>query len=428
MLKRVLSYLRFGVWAAMIVSLAACAALPGSSPPEPTQPPRSSTPVVDLPVSSARLTDQDVPTAVPDTIIEEADAEHTLLTNIYERISPSVVNIEVVMSIGGQRNPFDPGRGSGFVFDLDGHIVTSAHVVNNADDIRITFNDGYVTDAEIVGLDVFSDLAVLRVDVSISRLNPLDLADSDALRVGQRAIAIGNPFGLNSSMTVGIVSGLGRNLRSAELIDGTAIPGFQNPRIIQVDTDINPGNSGGPLLNSRGEVIGVNTAIRSESGVFEGVGFAVPSNTVNRVIPELIDRGSVDYSWLGISTVAADEGLGVASLAEPLNLPVNAGVLITRISPDSPAAEAGLRGGSVLETVRDRDVCAGGDIIIAIDDTFVANMDELVAYLLVHTVPGDTVRMLVVRDDEALEIPLTLRSRPTELGQVLSEDPCDPNN
>jgi S1-C subfamily serine protease len=271
--------------------LAACGSN-GGQPATVLQERTVSTPVEALPVSISRQVMRELPTAVPEEIVIEADTVHLLLSNIYERSSPSVVNIEVVVAIGGQRSLLDLGRGSGFIYDRNGHIVTSAHIVNMADEIRVTFEDGYVTEAELIGTDIFSDLAVLSVDVPTTRLLPLELADSDLVRVGQRAIAIGNPFGLSSSMTVGIISGVGRQLRSAELIDGTVIPGFQNPRIIQVDTDINPGNSGGPLLNSYGQVIGVNTAIRTESGVFEGVGFAVPSNTVRRVIPELIDQGA----------------------------------------------------------------------------------------------------------------------------------------
>src|SRR5690606_32864072 len=317
----------------------------------------------DLPVNAAFQTR---PTAVPSEIIEAADAEYLLLTNVYERVAPSVVNIDVTVRA---MSPMfeDVASGSGIVYDTQGHIITNAHVINDAREIRVTFNDGYVAEAELIGMDVYSDLAVVRVQVDSSRLSPITFSDSDAVRVGQRAIAIGNPFGLASSMTVCIVSGLGRQLPSAVLIDSAAIGGFQNPSIIQVDADINPGNSGGPLLNSAGELIGVNTAIRTESGVFEGVGFAVPSNTVRRVVPELIENRRVDYAWIGISTVPADGGFTVAGLAEPLNLPVTAGVLVTQVTPNSPAANAGLRGGSQVVEVRGERICAGGDIIVAVN-------------------------------------------------------------
>jgi 2-alkenal reductase len=212
---------------------------------------------------------------------------------------------------------------------------------------------------------------------------------------------------------VGIVSGLGRQLRSAELIDSSVIPGFQNPNIIQVDTDINPGNSGGPLLNSEGEVIGVNTAIRTETGTFQGVGFAVPSNTVQRVVPELIASGAVDYSWIGISSNGRYD---LANIAEDLELPVSSGVLVADVVPTSPAGEAGLQGGSRQVTIRGADVCVGGDIIIAVDDVFIDNMDEFVSYLITNTVPGDTITLLIVRDGETFEIPVTLASRSDAVG------------
>lgn len=375
-----------------------------------------STPVEALPMNVEFIQQRLLPTPLPDEIISAADAEYLLLTNVYARVSPSVVNIEVVVAPASTPGFADLGRGSGFVLDLNGHIITNAHVVKDAREIQVNFNDGYVAPAVLVGLDTYSDLAVIRVNVSTDRLFPVTLGDSDSLQVGQRAIAIGNPFGLASSMTVGIVSGLGRQLRSAELIDNTAAPGFQNPSIIQVDTDINPGNSGGPLLNSKGEVIGVNTAIRTESGIFQGVGFAVPASTLKRVVPELIESGRVTYSWLGISSHAADNGFGVAGLAEPLKLPVNSGVLISAITPNSPADKAGLRGGTRFERVRNENVCVGGDIIVAVNDLYVKNLDELVAYLVVNTKPGDTINLLVVRDKETFTIPLTLEARPNEIG------------
>jgi S1-C subfamily serine protease len=223
-------------------------------------------------------------------------------------------------------------------------------------------------------------------------------------------------------MTVGIVSGLGRQLRSAELIDPTGIGGFNNPSIIQVDADINPGNSGGPLLNSAGELIGVNTAIRTETGVFEGVGFAVPSRTVQRVIPELLENGRVEYTWIGISTVPADGGYSVAGLADPLSLPVTSGVLVTQVTPNSPAAEAGLRGGTRLVTVRGVDICAGGDIIVAVNGEYIDTMDELVSYLVVNSRPGDTLNLVVVRGSETFEVPLTLRSRPSDNSALVPLD------
>ncbi|NWG17741.1 MAG: trypsin-like peptidase domain-containing protein [Chloroflexi bacterium] len=366
--------------------------------------------------ASPRYQQSDIPTPLPEDVINAADAEHRLLANLYARLAPSVVNVEIVADIPDHTViETTTSGGSGFVYDLNGHIVTNAHVIEDARQIFVTFNDGYVIEAQSVGLDLFSDIAVIKVETTAERLHPVIFGDSDAVRVGDRAIAIGNPFGLASSMTVGIVSGLGRQLPSAELLSNDITPGFQNPAIIQVDTDINPGNSGGPLLNSRGEVIGVNTAIRTESGIFEGVGFAVPASTVRRVVPELIETGQVIYPWVGITSQPAEIGLGVAALAEPLNLPVQTGVMIETITPDSPAASAGLRGGNRIETVRGYDVCAGGDIIVAINGQYIANMDELLAYLVTKTRPGETVNLLVVRDSETIELPLTLEARPTSV-------------
>lgn len=387
--------MRFRIgWVLLGLCLAACQ----------TALPPQATPIESLPVNVV-FQDQ-APTAVPQAIIDAADAEYLLLTNIYERVAPSVINIQVV---GG----LDVGRGSGFILDTQGHIVTNAHVVEGAQNIEVTFNSGYVTMAEIVGLDAYSDLAVIRVNTDEARLLPVTLADSDTVRVGERAIAIGNPFGLASSMTLGIISGLGRQLPSAELMNA-GLSSFRNPSIIQVDTDINPGNSGGPLLNSRGEVIGVNAAIRTDTGVAQGVGFAVPANTVKRVAPELIANGRVDYAWLGISTRVEDDGFSVAALAEPLNLPVEAGVLVDRVTVNSPADKAGLQGGTRSVIVRGASICSGGDIIIAVNDLYVKNMDELVGYLVVNAVPGEVVNLLVVRGSETFEIPLTLESRPSD--------------
>ena len=392
----------------LILLLAACAP---ATPPAPPAQSVASTPLADLPVQVV----YQLPTSIPQAIIDAADAEYLVLTNLYERLAPSVVNVEVI-ALESEDNLLDLGRGSGFVYDSMGHIVTNAHVVAGARRIEVTFSTGYVIEATVVGTDPYSDIAVLKVTVDRARLFPVTLADSNLVRVGERAIAIGNPFGLASSMTVGIVSALGRQLPSAELLNAGVLASFNNPSIIQVDTDINPGNSGGPLLNSRGEVTGINTAIRTDSGSFQGVGFAVPSNTIRRVVPELIENGRVDYPWIGISTLPSDSGFSTAALAEALNLPVEAGVLIDSVNADSPADKAGLLGGNRLVTVRATSVCAGGDIIVAVNDTYVKDIDELLAYIVMYSRPGDVLNLLVVRGTETFELPLTLESRPT--GQI----------
>ncbi len=358
------------------------------------------------------------PTALPEDVISAADAEYLLLSNIYERASPSVVNIEaVIFDADGKAS--DTRRGSGFVYDREGHVITNAHLISAVDSITVTLENAFVLPAEARGLDSFSDLAALKIQADPERLYPLRIGDSAAVKVGQRGIVIGNPFGLSSSMTIGIISGLGRTLPSAELVDAGAAPGFDNPSIIQIDATINPGNSGGPLLDSRGLVIGITTAIRSDNGSFQGIGFAVPADTMRRVIPDLIERGRVDYSWMGISVMREDGGYGVAGLSETLDLPVERGALLRGVTAGSPADRAGLRGGDTLVDVRGEEVCAGGDVIVAINDYHFDNLDGLVTYLVQQTRPGDEVELLIIRDRDTLEIPLTLESREADSGNVL---------
>jgi len=400
--------MRKQILAALVIALLIAACQSQSAPPPSGVP---STPVNAL--ASFQAQGKQTPTPVPQSVIDSADADYILLENIYDRVSPSVVNIDVTLSTS-QAGVTDEASGSGFIYDDQGHIVTNAHVVNGSTSILVTFHDGTITPATLVGLDAYSDLAVVKVDgIDRSELVPVVFGDSDTLHVGERAIAIGNPFGLASSMTVGIVSGLGRQLPSAELVNNS-VGGFNNPSIIQVDTDINPGNSGGPLLDSHGLLIGVNTAIRTDTGVFQGVGFAVPAHTVQRIVPDLIANGKTEYSWLGISTVPSENGMSVAGLAKDLNLPVTAGVLVEGVTTDSPAAKAGLHGGDHSVSVRGRDICAGGDIIVAVNDVYVKTMDDLVAYLVANTKPGDTVKMLVVRGTDTFDLPLTLEVRPAD--------------
>ncbi|MCL4880164.1 MAG: trypsin-like peptidase domain-containing protein [Anaerolineae bacterium] len=349
------------------------------------------------------------PTLVPISMVEDIVTGDETRINIYQRVNPAVVNIEIT-----QRTTFYDGidaSGSGFVYDVEGHIITNAHVVRDAVEILVTFHDGYVTNAEIVGIDEYSDIGVIRVDVDPARLIPVTLGDSSQLLVGQSVVAIGNPFGLQGSLTQGIISALGRALPSAQLIS-QANQSFNNPSIIQVDAAINPGNSGGPLLNYRGEVVGVNTAIRTESGTFEGVAFAVPSNTIKRIVPQLIENGEARYSWLGISTVPDEPGFSVAALAEVLGLPVDHGVLVEDVTPGSPAAVAGIRGGTRTQTVRGVDIFVDGDIIVAINGIFVRDLDQLLGYLVENTSPGDVVTMTLVRGAETLDVQVELGVRP----------------
>ena len=366
------------------------------------------TPVPITPVSLGPVTPTAVvpPTPLPDQIVVSADAVEILLENIYERTNPGVVNIDVSGGTGSSLTEF--GSGSGFVIDTQGHIVTNNHVVDGADEIDVTFADGSVAVAKVIGTDAYSDLAVIRVDVSADHLTPLALGDSDAVKVGQRVIAIGNPFGLVGTMTVGIVSGKGRTL-PADTTSGNN--NFSNPDIIQTDAAINPGNSGGPLLNSKGEVIGVNAAIRTDgtNRANSGVGFAIPSNTVKRVSQQLMTDGRVSYPYLGVSV---DNHFTTAELASALKLPVDKGVLISSVVENGPAEKAGLRGGTKQMTVRGIPVVAGGDIITAIDGDPITSFDQMIAYLTSKKQVGQEVTVTIIRGTETLQVPLTLADRP----------------
>jgi 2-alkenal reductase len=344
------------------------------------------------------------PTPLPEEAFAESEAEDALLINLYQRVNPSVVYIAVL--VDSQNALFPLGSGSGFVYDANGHIVTNNHVVESASTVQVTFSDGSVADARIVGCDSYSDLAVLRVDVPADRLLPLELGDSSALQVGQRVVAIGNPFGLRGTMTVGIVSAVGRTLPS---LNAQGSGSFANPEIVQTDAAINPGNSGGPLLDIHGCVVGVNTAINSETGVNSGVGFAVPVNTVKRIVPHLIEEGVYHYPYLGISS---DNRLSLAQLAEPLGLPVTQGVLISGVFPGTAAEQAGLRGGDQEVEVLGLQIVTGGDIITAIDGYHVRDYDDFIAYLVRETEVRQRIVLTIVRDGEEMQVPVTLGERP----------------
>ena len=351
------------------------------------------------------------PTAMPqpltktDPLIIAADEVDTLLTNIYERANPAVVNIDVA----GGSDLTEFGSGSGFVIDTDGHIVTNNHVVEGADEIDVTFADGTVAVAKVIGLDTYSDLAVIKVEPGETQLSPLTLGDSDQIKVGQRVVAIGNPFGLVGTMTVGIISGKGRTLPA----DGpSGSSNFSNPDILQTDAAINPGNSGGPLLNSKGEVIGVNAAIRTDgtNRANSGVGFAIPSNTVKRIAAQLLKDGRVSYPYLGVSVDSNYFTPG--ELAAALKLPVKQGVLIASVVDGGPAERAGLRGGDRQVVVRGIPVRAGGDILVAIDGDAIDSFDEMIAYLTAQKQVGQIVTVTIIRGTETLQVPVTLDERP----------------
>jgi S1-C subfamily serine protease len=335
------------------------------------------------------------PTPLPGGMIIKADEEEQLLINIYKRVSPSVVNISVVA-----QNPLDSNLASGFVYDTEGHIVTNHHVVQNAERIWATFFDGTRVEAQVVGSDVDSDLAVVKVDRTAEFLNPVDLGESVGIEVGQRAIAIGNPFGQEWTMTTGIVSAMGRVFPQES--------GFSTAEIIQTDAAVNPGNSGGPLLDSYGRVIGVNTFINSPVAGSVGVGFAVPVDLVKQVVPQLIATGHYEHPWLGITGRTI-----IQELVDALHLPVTQGILVEEVDPEGPSIEAGLRGGTREVEIEDflTPVSAGGDIIIAIDGMPVLGMDDIITYLQ-HTVVGQTVDLTILRDGEEMHISIVLSKRP----------------
>ncbi len=356
-------------------------------------------------VQAAAPTALPQPVATPGKLTILADEVDQLLTNIYERTNPAVVNIDV----SGGADLTEYGSGSGFIIDQDGHIVTNNHVIDGATEIDVTFWDGTVTTAKLVGADPYSDLALIKVTTEPAKLMPLTLGDSDQVKVGQRVIAIGNPFGLVGTMTVGIVSGKGRTLPAD--VSTSSGSSFSNPDIIQTDAAINPGNSGGPLLNSAGEVIGVNSAIRTDgtNRANSGVGFAVPSNTVKRVVQQLQEKGRVSYPYLGVSI---DNHFSTGALAAALNLPVTKGVVIASVIDGGPAERAGLKGGDQQVTVRGIPVRSGGDIITAIDGDPINSFDEMIAYLAARKQVGQTVTVTIVRGSNTMQIPVTLDERP----------------
>jgi 2-alkenal reductase len=353
---------------------------------------------------------------------DSADQQSVLLQNLYKQVNPSVVSIDVRLPADAENlellptNPEDENEplvraaGSGFVYDTAGHIVTNAHVVENARRITVNFADGTSIVAEVVGSDPDSDLAVIKIDTSkVTLPRALVLADSDLLEVGQRAIAIGNPFNNPGTMTQGIVSALGRSLFGRQIGPSQ----FRIPQVIQTDAAINPGNSGGPLLNASGEVIGVNTAIWSQVRQSSGVGYAVPSNIIRNVADSIIATGKAEHSYLGISgsslTVAINEQMGLDSKMK--------GVLVQQVSPRTPASEAGLKSGNKEVTIDDIDYTIGGDIIVGIDDLVVNGFDDLLGYLFVKTKPGQTVTLKVYRNGETIDIPVKLTARPSTLDE-----------
>ena len=319
------------------------------------------------------------------------------LVELFEKSEEGVVRIDVV-----KINSFREGNsvGSGFVFDLFGNIITNAHVIDNADNITVTFLDGSQYNASIVGMDKFTDIAVINVEEKPDYLHPLEIGDSSALKVGEPVAAIGNPFGLSGSMTSGIVSQIGRLLPSHDT-------GFSIPNVIQTDAAINPGNSGGPLLNMNGEVMGINTAIQSGTGQSAGIGFAVPSNTISKVVPVLITEGKYSHPWIGISGQDINP-----DLAKIRNLNHSKGFLIVTVIPNSPAEMAGLKGVSEIEKIDNKEYPKDGDIIISVDGKEVRKISDILIHLQEEKSVGDEMILGIIRNGEQMDIILTLIVRP----------------
>ncbi len=366
---------------------------------------RTATPVAEAPqpvepvVTLIPATEEPAPVVVSSDLL----ARDVLLSDLYQRVVPGVVSIVVDTPDGGS-------LGSGFVFDKQGHVVTNFHVVDGATDVEVDFSSGVKARGEVIGTDLDSDLAVIKVDVPEEYLFPLPVGNSDELLVGQTVVAIGNPFGLSGTMTIGIVSAKGRTLDSMREADAGSF--FSAGDIIQTDAAINPGNSGGPLLNLNGEVIGVNRAIRTSSAtamgepVNSGIGFAISVNIIKRVAPELIASGRYDYPYLGISS---RDQLTLAEM-EALSLPRTVGAYVISVTPGSPADKAGIQGGTIPSS--DAGLPLGGDLIIEIDDRPVITFGDLLGYLMANKSPGDQVVLTILRDNEEKEVTITLGKRP----------------
>jgi S1-C subfamily serine protease len=308
---------------------------------------------------------------------------------IYNRTRNSVVLIET-----------DTGTGSGWVYDSLGHIITNNHVVEDATRIQVTFQTGIILSAELIGRDLYSDMAVIKIEENQGLLHPLKVGESSELLVGETAIAIGNPFGLANTMTMGIISATGRQMST---IDNYAIVD-----VIQTDAAINPGNSGGPLLNLNGEVIGMNTAIISRGDDFSGIGFAIPSDTITREIQSLIDLGNYEHPWLGVS------GYNLSpDLAEAMGLDKDTrGTLVANVIENGPADQAGLHPASDLVTIDGIPFDIGGDIIIGVDGNPLDSFYELQVYLTRNTKPGQSITLTIIRDGGMMGVEFTLGSRP----------------
>ena len=334
----------------------------------------------------------------PQSVVDE----QSLLVALYKQVNPAVVNITVYIPQQGEELPL--GQGSGFVYDQSGNIATNAHVVHGADQIEVGFWDGTIEPAKLVGEDLNSDLAVVKVEKLPTGSQPLPLGNLDNVQVGQTVVAIGNPFGLEGTLTRGIVSAIGRTI--------PALTPFSIPQAIQTDAPINPGNSGGPLLNLNGEVIGINAQIETSNNgqANSGVGFAIPVSIIQRVLPELVKNGKYDWAWLGV------RGTNLTpTIAAAMQLPIDKGAYITDIIADGPASKTELRGSNDNQMQNGRLVSVGGDVVTAINGSPINSFDDLLIYVALQTTPGQDITLTVLRNGKSIEIPLKLEARPANM-------------
>lgn len=351
-------------------------------------------------------------------------AYESTLESVYSTVSSQVVNISVLTPAtvnnfqnfpgfdnnnNNQTQQYSQALGSGFVWDTKGDIVTNSHVVDGATKIEVSFSDGTTVPATIVGQDPYSDLAVIKVSVDASKLSPVTMADSTLAKVGEIVIAIGNPYGFEGSMSVGIISGLGRDLPTSTT-NQTSGASYSIPDVIQTDAAINPGNSGGVLVNDQGQVMGVTSDLVSSNGSSSGLGFAIPAEIVSKVIPSLISSGTYSHPYLGIS------GTDMTSdIAQAMNLPTNTrGALVELVTAGGPAAKAGLQASNTTVTINGMQGTVGGDVITAIDGQAVNSMSDIIAYLAIHTQVGQTVTLSILRNGQTQIEQLTLGSRPSQ--------------
>jgi len=398
----------------IMLTVSACSVLPGSlSLNSAANPPVAVQQVPQLPASNT----QSKSAQLADT----SSLEQSYI-QLFKAVNPSVVNIEVVLNASASSQsspqfPFGQGGnspqqgpqealGTGFVYDTQGHIITNNHVVDGATRVLVTFSDGTQVSAKVVGRDPDSDLAVVKVNVDPSLLHPVQFANSQSVQVGQIVVALGNPYGLQNSMSTGIVSGLGRMLPANS--QGSNGVSYSIPDMIQTDAAINPGNSGGPLVNLEGQVIGVNSAIESPVQANSGVGYSIPSSIVLQVVPQLIKNGKVEHPYLGISG-----GTLNSDMAKAMKLDANQrGVIVVDVTKGSPAEKAGIRGSTGTTQVAGLDMPIGGDVITAINGTSVKVFDDLLSYLITQTKVGDTVTLTIIRDGKAMDVQVTLVARP----------------